>query len=287
MSDASPPDPSPTQPPDPTPSPDPSAAGSQPTNPTSDWTSPGAYPAPDPLAPGQPWAPPPPWTPGPLPPSTGTDPSPAGYPPSGWAPAGHGPSGWPPPGYPPPYLYPGYPQGGPPSGGNGRMVGIVVAVVAAVTLALCGCLCAAGPLIGLLAPDPVAEDPYDDGPFDDDRWSPPTTAPTTTAPTPSKKPITRPTSGPAPVTVVYEITGNGEADISYYDAESDLIHVDRAKLPWRTTIRTSGQSRVMVEAIWSDIDNNGPLDCTLTMTGSGSPVVDRTLGYWMTTCTPE
>lgn len=147
-----------------------------------------------------------------------------------------------------------------------------------------------------MVPEPVAEDPYDSGPFDDDGWpptvEPPTTEPSTaapasTAPAPTKKPVTRPTSGPAPVTVVYEVTGSGPADIAYYDAESDLIHVDDAKLPWRTTIRTNGQSRVMVEATWPDIEYNGPLDCTVTITGAGKPVVDKTRGYWRTTCTAE
>ncbi|WP_158609785.1 MmpS family transport accessory protein [Micromonospora sp. CV4] len=163
------------------------------------------------------------------------------------------------------------------------------------TLALCGCVCVAGPLLGRLAPDPIAENPYDSDP-DDDRWSlptaeppstEPTTTPTTTAPTPTpdKKPITRPTSGPAPVTVAYEVTGSGRADISYYDAESDLIHVDAAELPWRTTIRTNGRSRVMVEATWPDIEYHGPLDCTVTVTGAGRLVVDKTRGYWRTTCT--
>ncbi|MCX5067602.1 MmpS family protein [Micromonospora lupini] len=175
------------------------------------------------------------------------------------------------------------------------MVGIVVGVVAALVLAACGCFCVGGPLISQLVPDSVAEDPYDSDPYDDG-W-PPTAAPEPTAPTaptdaetttaaPTKKPITRPTSGPAPVTVVYEVSGAGEADIAYFDAESDLIHVDRAKLPWRTTIRTDGQSRVMVEARWSDYQER-PIDCTVTVTGVGKPVVNKTAGTWATSCEPE
>ncbi|MET8087813.1 MmpS family transport accessory protein [Micromonospora sp. NPDC005237] len=267
---------------------------------------------PDPLAPGQPWAPPPPWAPAspsapwtpdptgtswtptaaaPWPPPPSPAPTPAAYPPPGYPPPGY-----PPPGYPPPYLYPGYPPAGRPSGGNGRVVGIVVAVVAALTLAVCGCFCVAGPLVGQFVGEPVAEDPYDTGPFDDDGW-PPSVAPEPTAPTdpetttagPTKKPITQPTSGPAPVTVVYQVSGVGEADIAYYDAESDLIHVDSAKLPWRTTIRTNGQSRVMVEATWPDGVAEKPLDCTITITGAGAgkPVIDKSQGYWMTRCEPE
>ncbi|MET8309826.1 MmpS family transport accessory protein [Micromonospora sp. NPDC005173] len=159
-------------------------------------------------------------------------------------------------------------------------------------LTVCGCFCVGGLLLSEGAPDPVASDPYD-GPYgDDDGWAAPTAepttvVPTTTAPTPTKKPITSPTSGPAPVTVVYEVTGAGEADISYYDAESDLIHVDRAKLPWRTTIRTNGQSRVMVEATWPGDVGDKPIDCTVTVTGAGKPVINKTEGYWRTTCTTE
>ncbi|KAB1947980.1 hypothetical protein F8271_03195 [Micromonospora sp. ALFpr18c] len=164
----------------------------------------------------------------------------------------------------------------------------MIAVVVTLVLIVCGCVCGAGLLLEASSPDPVAGEPY---PVPDDGWTAPsaepgTAGPTTAAPIPTKKPITRPTSGPAPVTVVYEVTGSGTADIAYYDAESDLIHVDAAKLPWRTTIRTDGQSRVMVEATWPDIDYHGPIDCTVTVTGTdaGKPIVDKTRGYWRTTC---
>ncbi|GGO10417.1 MmpS family transport accessory protein [Micromonospora parathelypteridis] len=177
---------------------------------------------------------------------------------------------------------------------SGRVVGIVIAVFVVLVLIICGCLCAGGLLLDRNSPDPVAEDPYV---FPDDDWTTPaveplfperpTAQPPTLAPTPTKQPITAPTSGPAPVTVVYEVTGSGQADIAYYDAESDLIHVDHTKLPWRTSIRTNGQSRVMVEATWPDIDYHGPLDCTLTVTGVGKPIVDKTRGYWRTTCSVE
>ncbi|MET8361436.1 MmpS family transport accessory protein [Micromonospora sp. NPDC005171] len=162
----------------------------------------------------------------------------------------------------------------------------------ALVLTVCGCLCAGSLLLDGSGSEPFAEEPW--GTPDVDGWAEPTAGPlipegpdaqpTTTAPTPSKRPVTRPTSGPAPVTVVYEVTGSGTADIAYYDAESDLMHVDNAKLPWRTTIRTNGRSRVMVEATWPDIDYHGPIDCAVTVTGAGKPVVDKVRGYWRTTC---
>ncbi|MET8118926.1 MmpS family transport accessory protein [Micromonospora sp. NPDC005189] len=153
-------------------------------------------------------------------------------------------------------------------------------------LALCGCLCAGNFLLNASAPDPIAGDPWVVP--DDDGWTAPAAPPPTVGPsTPAKQPITRPTSGPAPVTVVYEVSGNGRADIAYFDAESDLIHVDGTTLPWRTTIRTNGQSRVMVEARWDDDEGEKPLDCTVTVTGAGKPVVNTARGTWATSCTPE
>ncbi|MGI5523895.1 MmpS family transport accessory protein [Micromonospora sp. CA-259024] len=163
----------------------------------------------------------------------------------------------------------------------------------ALVVIVCGCLCAGGFLLDGAGSEPIAEEPWV---VPDDGWTAPTTRapvperptaqPPTVPPTPSRQPITRPTSGPAPVTVVYEVTGEGRADIAYFDAESDLIHVDGAKLPWRTTIRTNGQSRVLVEARWSD-NGERPLDCTVTVTGAGKPVVNKTRGSWATSCAPE
>ncbi|MEV4118985.1 MmpS family transport accessory protein [Micromonospora sp. NPDC049645] len=162
-------------------------------------------------------------------------------------------------------------------------------------LAVCGCLCVGGLLLDEAGSDPVAEQPWVIP--DDDGWTEPTAgpliperpsvAPPTVSPTPSKKPITRPTSGPAPVTVVYELTGSGVVDLAYFDAESDLIHVDGQKLPWRTSIRTNGKSRVMVEARWADDEGQRPLDCVVTVTGAGKPAVNKARGYWATSCAPE
>ncbi len=90
------------------------------------------------------------------------------------------------------------------------------------------------------------------------------------------------------MTVVYEVTGSGAADIAYFDAESDLMHVDGAKLPWRTTIRTNGQSRVMVEADWArHRQRHRRLDCTVTISGAGKPVVIKVQGYCRISCAPE
>ncbi|MEU4556301.1 MmpS family transport accessory protein [Micromonospora violae] len=169
-------------------------------------------------------------------------------------------------------------------------MGIVVAAFVVLVVLVCGCLCAAGFLLDEPGSDPVAEKPWV---IPDDGWTPPTRSapiperPSPAPPTPSKQPISRPTSGPAPVTVVYEVTGSGTADIAYYDAESDLMHVDGATLPWRTTIRTNGQSRVMVDATGPDINNAPPIGCTVTISGTGKPVVIKVQGYYRISCAPE
>ncbi|MEO3775942.1 MmpS family transport accessory protein [Micromonospora sp. B11E3] len=249
---------------------------------------------PDPLAPPQawtapdPWVAPAPWYPPPAP--TGTEPPAAGPvppPPAGAPWPGYVRPGWPPAGYPPPYAYPGRPPAR--SGSDRTVVGLVITLVVVLVVGLCGCACVAGALVGLGEDRAASEEPWYDDPYDDGRYhedGTPSPDPTTFAADPTKKPITRPTSGPAPVTVVYEVTGAGRADIAYFDAESDLIHVDGAKLPWRTTIRTDGKSRVMVEATWSG-DENGPLTCRLTVTGAGKPVIKVQQGYWNTACRPE
>ncbi|MET7964815.1 MmpS family transport accessory protein [Micromonospora zamorensis] len=155
---------------------------------------------------------------------------------------------------------------------------------------VCGCLCAGGFLLDDTGSEPVSEEPWG---VPDDGWTAPTRGvpvpeqPGAASPSPSRQPITRPTSGPAPVTVVYEVNGSGTADIAYFDAESDLIHVDAAKLPWRATIRTNGKTRVMVEATGPDINNAAPIDCTVTISGVGEPVVIKEQGYYGISCAPE
>ncbi|MFG1897193.1 MmpS family transport accessory protein [Micromonospora zamorensis] len=160
----------------------------------------------------------------------------------------------------------------------------------ALVLAVCGCLCAGGFLLDRPGSEPIADEPWV---VPDDGWTAPTTRapiperPSPAPPTPSKQPVNRPTSGPATVTVVYEVTGSGEADIAYFDAESDLIHIDSAKLPWRTTIRTNGQSRVRLEADWVDMEYHGLLECTVTISGTGTPVVLKERSYSSIWCAPE
>lgn len=234
-----------------TPSPDPRSAAT-PSDPTAP-SAPAPWTPPDPLAAPQNWATPDPW-------------SPMTPPPAPW----------------PPATYPSTPR----PGGGGRVAAIVT-VVTVVVLGLCACFGVAG-LLTTYGDRPVAEDPYGDPHYEEPDGEAEPTAESTRFPTPDRtqRPVTRPTSGPAPVTVVYEVTGTGRADISYFDAESDLIHVDGVQLPWRTTVRTNGTSRVMVEATWSD-EADLPISCKVTVTGAGKPVIDAVDGVWRTTCAPE
>ncbi|MER5701338.1 MmpS family transport accessory protein [Micromonospora sp. NPDC002296] len=309
----------PTGPPTPAPDQAPSSAPGLPTS-AGAAASPSPDAAPwaslDPLAPPQAWAAPEPWAPptggreqfgsaasdaGPPPATTPGAPAadgslpggqpwsghvPSGWPPGqpGWPAEGHPAQvGWPPAGYPPPFAYPGRPPTRP-GGGDAKVIALVVGLVVVLVLGLCCCI----GLFGFVAGEPddrtTASDPW----YDTDGTEPadpptfPADPPTFPA-DPSKKPVTRPTAGPAPVTVVYEVTGSGRADVAYFDADSDLIHVDGAKLPWRTTIRTNGQSRVMVEAT-RPYDESEPLTCRLSVTGAGRPVTDTTTAVWRTTC---
>ncbi|RGC70685.1 membrane protein [Micromonospora sp. MW-13] len=302
----------------PTPAPDqaPSSVPGLPPAPAP--STPGAAPwAPlSPLAPPKPWAAPEPWDPSAasdagLPPAATAEASAAGgslpggqprsgYVPAGWPPTQPGPTqpgwpaggnpahaGWPPAGYPPPFAYPGQPPTR--SGGDAKVIALVIGLVVVLVLGLC-CCAGLGGLVTAAAEDrTTAGDPWYDkdetepvDPWYDEDGTEPVDPPTFPA-DPSKKPVTRPTAGPAPVTVVYEVTGGGRADVAYFDADSDLIHVDSAKLPWRTTIRTNGQSRVMVEAT-RPYGENEPLTCRLSVTGAGPPATDTTTAVWRTTC---
>ncbi|SCL13210.1 membrane protein [Micromonospora rhizosphaerae] len=297
-----------------TPSPDPRPpAGPGPSGPA----APAPWAPPDPLPAPKPWATPDPWplawsrpaaeTPpapgphataaGPPVPTMSPDATAAGspratqpafgtFPP---APLGAPTAAVPPPGtaaqtfgYPsdsPPFAHPSAP-----ATRGGRTSRIWIAAPTVVAILFCGCFGVG--VVARLSEDPqVVEEPSLHDP--NQGWTEPPAEPTL-SPTPARtqRPVTRPTAGPAPVTVVYEVTGDGRADISYFDAEGDLIHVDGVQLPWRITIRTDGKSRVMVEATWS-AGADLPISCKVTVTGAGAPVVDAVDGIWRTTCAPE
>ncbi|SBT47643.1 MmpS family transport accessory protein [Micromonospora auratinigra] len=183
------------------------------------------------------------------------------------------PSGWPPPAYPPPYAYPGAPR---PASGNGRTVAIVLGVVAALVLSVCGCL-GGLTVLGMATGDSGnSADPYDDswpepeGTGPDDFSEEPTEAPASPAVTPS--------AGSGRFTVVYEVTGTGPVDVQFYDANADFLQLDEVSSPWRLTFTANDRERVQIIASPGD---SGEVTCRITINGK---VVSRDSGEYGATC---
>ncbi|WP_238454768.1 MmpS family transport accessory protein [Micromonospora sp. ATA51] len=92
-------------------------------------------------------------------------------------------------------------------------------------------------------------------------------------PTPSGRPAATPSSGPGRFAVAYEVTGQGPANIQYYDADGYLVELDRVRLPWHTTIRTDDPSRASVMANKGDDKGGRTIACAMTVNG-GRPVTE-------------
>ncbi|MBM0260850.1 MmpS family transport accessory protein [Micromonospora sp. 4G55] len=163
-------------------------------------------------------------------------------------------------------------------------MGIVIAVVAVLVLGVCGCVGVGSALVGRYSPtadEPYYDpDPYYSDDYDEDApestWSPPPPVqPSTPAATPSR--------GRGRFAVTYEVTGQGTADVQYYDANGDFIRLDGVRLPWRKKIRTDDANRVIVIA--SKTDNDGrTIGCSTTVAGR-APVTDSVDGWgWQVTC---
>ncbi|WP_328420416.1 MmpS family protein [Micromonospora sp. NBC_00389] len=103
------------------------------------------------------------------------------------------------------------------------------------------------------------------------------------APTPSASPATTPSAGPGQIEVVYEVTGQGRADILYYDANGEGIWLDGAALPWRTSIRTDHRDQVMVQA-GKTVGSGERIACSVTVE-AGKPVTEETSSAgWRASC---
>ncbi|PZF95430.1 hypothetical protein C1I99_18305 [Micromonospora deserti] len=183
-----------------------------------------------------------------------------------------------PPGYPPPYGPPAPPRG---STTRSTVIGIVVAAATVLVFGFCACLGVAGWLVGAegrYSGDPYAEEPYYD-PYDDDE-EPEVGGWPTAESTPTLRPAQTPSDGPGKVTVVYEVTGDGPADLEYYDANGDFIQVERVKLPWRQRLRMHDDNRVMVLA--SNSDGEATIACRVTVDGAR---VAEDASDWAVNCT--
>ncbi|MEU5565673.1 MmpS family transport accessory protein [Micromonospora musae] len=95
----------------------------------------------------------------------------------------------------------------------------------------------------------------------------------TSVPTPSASPATTPSSSPGLISVVYEVTGRGRADILYYDANGVPVWLDARSLPWRRSIRTDHRDQVVLQA--SRIAGTGDtLTCSVRVDG-GAPITEK------------
>ncbi|MEU6205129.1 MmpS family transport accessory protein [Micromonospora musae] len=95
----------------------------------------------------------------------------------------------------------------------------------------------------------------------------------TSVPTPSASPATTPSGSPGLISVVYEVTGRGRADILYYDANGVPVWLDARSLPWRRSIRTDHRDQVVLQA--SRIAGTGDtLTCSVRVDG-GAPITEK------------
>ncbi|WP_431931840.1 MmpS family transport accessory protein [Micromonospora sp. RP3T] len=216
--------------------------------------------------PGEPGAPDQPSTaypPGPYPP--------AAYPPGSYPAAGYPPAAYPPGPYPPPYAYPG---GAPRRSNAGWAIGLVITLVVALVLAVCGCV-GLGVLGGLTDGRSNSGEPYErpfiDGPAEPDGF--------TDEPTPAPAvPVTTPSGGPGRFTVVYEVTGADQVYVQFYDADANFLQLDDVDAPWRLRFTANDRERVQVIATPAE---SGEVSCRISINGK---VVSRNSGEYGATC---
>ncbi|MEV1333514.1 MmpS family transport accessory protein [Micromonospora costi] len=104
------------------------------------------------------------------------------------------------------------------------------------------------------------------------------------SPTPSAAPATTPSTGPGRISVVYEVTGRGRADVLYSDANGEPVWVSGAQLPWRKIIRTDHRDQVMVQVGRTDATTGEQIACSLAVDGE-APVTEEVDGHaWRASC---
>jgi len=254
--------------------------------PSGDPLSPEPYqpPAPPVFAPGQASLP----QPGPRPENPPTSqfppvPGPVNYAPPGQAPdyghqPGYGPpaygapnyatSGYPAGGYPPP-GYPGQPGYGPPAAPPPRRSNFpLIAVIVAVALLLCGGVITTGVLITRNVADKTKQAVK---PLTEPTW--PTDLPglPTDVPGLPGLPSDLPTDGSGltgqTITVTYEVTGDGPAEIIYSEKlGAGPTRLDDVSLPWKFTTSMDTPTLISVIAIRSDT-TEGQVTCRALVNG--------------------
>jgi hypothetical protein len=163
----------------------------------------------------------------------------------------------------------------------------IVAVILAVALLLCGGTAVAGVLIARKVSDAAdkATEPFKN-------------LPTQVPALPTELPTDLPNVPGAPddlpdlpglsgrtVTIVYEVTGDGPADIAYLEKLGDPPkRIQDAKLPWRL------EASVPVPALFSVValrtsSAGGSINCTATIDGAVAAENTRDGSYATATCT--
>ncbi|RZU51999.1 MmpS family membrane protein [Krasilnikovia cinnamomea] len=234
----------------------------------------------DPQGSGQPGYPPPGYDP--------QGPEQPGYPPPAYGQPGYGQAGPGQPGYgQPSYAQPGYPQPGyaqpgygPPPPAPRRSNAPIIAVILAVTLLLCGGAVTASVLavnrVADKAKDAVSNLPTD-VPDVPDLPNVPTDLPTDLPTLPTDLPTDLPNlpgGNGKEITVEYEVTGDGRADILYTKKLGETPEREsNVKLPWRKKVTMKGAALVSVTAIRGSTDS-GTISCRATV--DGEQVAQRT-----------
>ncbi|WP_436523927.1 MmpS family transport accessory protein [Actinoplanes sp. HUAS TT8] len=166
------------------------------------------------------------------------------FPPVGYAPPGYGPQG---------------PYGPPPPPAPRRSNVPLIALILAVSLLLCGGVVTTGVLLVQRASD-KAEKAAQKIPT-----ALPTNVPTAL---PSDLPNVPGLSDGKPITVNYEVTGDGPATIIYTEKLGGLPKtVNDAKLPWKLSVTMDGVSFVSVSALRTSLED-GSISCKATINGA-------------------
>jgi hypothetical protein len=230
------------------------------------------YPPPGATPPG--YAPPPYGPPGSAPP---------GYGPPGATPPGYGPPGATPPGYGPPggagpmypQQQPGYPMPFAPPKPPRKRNGPLIALVVVIGLLLCGGTVTAGVLAVNAAVDKTKEVVDENLPDIPEIPALPTDLPTDA-----------PYNGDGrEIAVVYEVTGDGPADLTYVEHGSQTPkQIKDAQLPWKLETKLNAPALVSITAFRSG-SNAGALSCRATVDGNEVSAREASGTFAIVSCT--
>jgi hypothetical protein len=179
---------------------------------------------------------------------------PQGQPPQGYPPPGYAPPGYPPPGYSAQQPYQPYPAQPGPGGRPPRKSSVpIIAVIVAVALLLCAGVATAGVMVARGVADKAKEAVH---------------VPTAVPELPGL-PTDLPSgsTGGREITVTYEVTGDGPAQILYLEKVGETpVRLQDVSLPWRFTTKVETPALLMVSAIRVDTDE-GTISCRALVDG--------------------